>query len=159
MMTAHDPYLIQRCRIRHPLVEGRFSEAVETEYMGSSEFEFGTMPKSLRALQAGVDNIKLTVEPSITTGENNDRRLRVLHMFNDAEYATYLEQLVLMRADKLRLKESSHFTAKRADWHRADLWWDLENHVMFSFDKVFMKRLPDVLVASWKYMDEMKAKK
>ena len=34
----------------------------------------------------------------------------------------------------------------------ADFWWDLGNHVMFSFDKIFVNRLPAVLQESWQYM-------
>lgn len=48
-MLYHTPYLVQRGKIRHPLVEGRFSDAVNLDYMGSAEFEWGALPKSLRA--------------------------------------------------------------------------------------------------------------
>jgi hypothetical protein len=155
------PYLVQRAEIQHPLAEAseRFSNSVSLDYMGSAEFEFGALPKSLRALQARVDDIKITVDNRITTGENDNRSLRVLHTFTPEEFEEYFVFLQRMRKDDLRLKERSDFGAVRRDWNKTDLWWDIENHVMFSFDKMYMKRLPDYLVASWKYMDDEKAKR
>jgi hypothetical protein len=151
------PYLVQRCEIRRPLVKGRISEALSLDYMGSAEFEFGAVPKSLRTLQAGVDRIKLTVDPRIKNGESS---LRVLHMFTPQEFEQYFKYIEQMRANKLRLKESTRFEAGRepSKYSVCDVWWDIENDVFWSFDKIFMNRLPDCLVASWKYMDEQKAK-
>ena len=152
------PYLVQRCEIRRPLVEGRISEALGLDYMGSAEFEFGAVPKSLRALQRDVDKIKLSVDPRIT---DNDRSLRVLHAFDEVEFEQYFKHLQTMRANKLRLKEATRFEAGRepSKYSVCDVWWDIENHVFWSFDKIFMNRITDCLVASWKYMDEQKAKK
>lgn len=155
----HTPYHIQRGKIKHPLVEGRFSEATDLDYMGSAEFEFGALPMSLRALQARVDDIKITVEPRIT-GESGES-LRVLHTFTPDEYEEYVGHLLKLRAGTARTKESTYFDVehpKHFKTLRCDLWWDIDNHVMWSFDKVFMKRLPDHLVTSWRFMDEQKAK-
>lgn len=153
----HHPYLIQRGEIKRPLVAGRFSEAVDLDYMGSAEFEFGALPKSLRALQSMVDAISMTTEPRILEG---DRSLRVLHPFTPEEYEEYLGYLLELRAGKRRTKETTCFAADYPpmEFSKTDIWWDIGNHVMFSFDKVFMNRLTDHLVASWKYMDEQKAK-
>jgi len=157
--VIHTPYLIQRGKILHPLVEGRFSEAVDLDYMGASEFEYGALPKSLRALQARVSDIKVTVEPRIT-GESGES-LRVLHTFAPDEYEEYAGHLLKLRDGTAHTQESTYFGvdhSKHFKTLRCDLWWDIDNDVMFTFDKVFMKRLPDHLVASWKWMDEQKAK-
>lgn len=155
----HTPYLIQRGTINRPLVEGRFSEAVNLDYMGSAEFEFGALPKSLRALQAKVDSISLTTEPRIT--DEGGASLRVLHTFTPDEYEEYVGHLLKLREGQLRTKESTWFDKehpKRFKTLRCDVWWDIDNHVMWTFDKVFAKRLGDHLAASWKYMDEQKGK-
>lgn len=153
----HHPYLIQRGEIKRPLVDGRISEAVNLDYMGSAEFEFGALPKSLRAMQSRLDDLKATTEPRILEGE---RSLRILHGFTPDEYEEYLGYLLELRADKRRTKETTRFAAgyPPMKFSKTDIWWDIDNHVMFSFDKVFMNRLLDHLVASWKYMDEQKAK-
>lgn len=155
----HTPYLIQRGKIHHPLVKGRLSEAVNLDYMGAAEFEFGALPKSLRALQTKVDDISLTTEPRIA--DESGACLRVLHTFTPDEYEEYACHLLKLREGQLLTKESTWFDKehpKRFKTLRCDLWWDIDNHVMWTFDKVFSKRLGDCLVASWKYMDEQKVK-
>lgn len=154
-------YHIQRGTIKRPLTrDTRFSEAVDLDYMGSAEFEWGALPKSLRELQANVDNIKLTVEPRIQDEEG--RSLRVLHTFDTDAYEAYVSLLVDLREGTRRTKESTYFDKdhkKRFKTLECDLWWDIDAHAMWSFDKQFMNRLGEHLVASWKYMDEQKAKR
>lgn len=153
----HTPYHIQRGTINHPMPDDRLSKVVDLDYMGSAEFEFGALPKSLRALQAKVDAISVTVEPRITG--DNGQSLRVLHTFSPEEYEAYVVYLLELRAGTRRTKESTWFDVehpKRFKTLRCDFWWDIDNDVMWSFDKAFMKKLPDALVASWKYMDEGK---
>lgn len=151
------PYLVQRGEIRRPLKDEscRFSDAVNLDYMGSAEFEFGALPKSLRALQARVDSLKKTVLVSVMSG---DVPLKVLHGLSDAAFKEYEGHLLAIRADKHRLKESSHFAHDySSQYAKTDFWWDIDNHVMWSFDKEFMNRLPSYLASSWKYMDLAKA--
>jgi hypothetical protein len=153
------PYLIQTATIHTPLASGdvRLSKAVELDYMGSAEFEFGALPKSLRALQKGV--LKLRIVSSIT---ENNVPLRVLSMLSDEEFEEYTKYLLRLRNEKrgkIDLKENSHFDpSERFSWSKVDFWWDIENHVMWSFHKPFMKRLEEHLKSSFKYMDEQKTK-
>lgn len=48
------PYLIQRASINTPLAapSARLSQAVNFDYMGSAEFEFGALPRSFRNIEA-----------------------------------------------------------------------------------------------------------
>lgn len=158
-MTIRTPYLIQRAEIKSPLEAGtaRLSEAVSFDYMGSAEFEFGALPKSFRALQSSMSNWKLVKIADITEGE---AVLRVLHALSDEDFTTYVGYLKRMRGvgDSLRLKERSGFDLKlKSSYDKANFWWDIENHVMFSFHKIFMNRLDEHLKSSFKYMDEKKA--
>jgi hypothetical protein len=151
------PYLIQRGTINWPLVHDRLSKAVSFDYMGSAEFEFGALPESLREMQKRIDSVSLTVEPRIMDGEST---LRVLHTFTPDEYEEYLGYLLKLREGHIQTKEDPRFQkdhSLRSKRLCCDFWWDIDNHVMWSFDKNFMKRLPDVLVASWKYMNEQKS--
>lgn len=151
------PYLVQRGEIIRPLASNvTLSKAVSFDYMGSSEFEWGALPKSLRALQSNADNIKLSVDKRIT---ENEKSLRVLHTFSDEEFEEYFKYILRMRKNDIRLKENSRFAPDSySKYTVCDVWWDIENHVFWSFDKIFMNRLGDHLVTSWKYMDEQKAK-
>lgn len=152
-MTISTPYLVQRGTIRKDMTNIEpLSYAVSMDYMGSSEFEWGALPESLRLMQRNVDDLKMTLTDKITL---NGQPLRVLHFLSPKEWSTYEGYLLRMRGDDLRLKETSGFEADRSSYlDKIDFWWDLVNGVMWSFDKHFMKhRLLDHLVASWKHMD------
>lgn len=155
------PHLIMRAKIRRPLVATsvRLGEAVELEYMGSSEFEGGATGKSLRWLEdAGRAGRRLRV---MTLINENDQPLRVLSKFNDAEFQQYSQYLLRMRNEKegqLRLLEPAYFDpSTRPAYAKCDFWWDLNNHVMWSFHKPFMKRLEYYLQASFLHMNEQRA--
>ena len=160
-------WLIQTGEIQKPYnnYKGKkLSEAVDLEYRGSSEFEFGALPKSLRALQANKDKIqfdKVEFENEVYKGHDLSGTVRILHTFGKEEFNLYiLNSLFPMFRDKLQLKERSEFgySSVRYDGRlsKVDFWWDIENHVMWSFDKMFMKRILDHLEASWSYMDANK---
>lgn len=173
------PWLIQRATISKPLAprNTRFTPSVSLDYMGAAEFEFGALPESLRRLQSSKDQITIRIVPEIMEGVS---QLRVLGAMDTNAHREYVEYLVKLRNSKLgevHLKERTEFTldetSRKAEWDsqnlkhnkRAyvrpaiDFWWDLDNDVMFSFNKLYMNRLMDHLNASWAYMDEQKAKK
>ena len=156
-LKVRTPYLVQRGEINRPLKEEslRLSEAVDLDYMGAAEFEFGALPKSLRFLQANSDRVQKTVLKSVMSGE---LPLKVVHAMDAETFKQYEPHLVAMRNSKLRLKEASRFDHNypKSKYSNADFWWDIENHVMWSFDKEFMNRLPGYLASSWRYMDAAK---
>lgn len=148
-------YLVQRGKINRPMVVDRLSKAVNLDYMGSAEFEFGALPESLRTLEARSGQMVVTVEPRITDDAGSS--LRVLHAFSGEEYEEYFSKLLTLRKGKTRTKESTWFDVNHPTMFKTlwcDFWWDINNHAMWSFDKNFMKNLPDVLGASWKYMND-----
>lgn len=146
------PHLIQRGCIKTPLQPGsvRLSEAVEMDYMGSSYFEWGALPKSLRSMEG--KSLVLRKVPSIVDGE---RVLRVLSFLSDDDFKKYEEYLLLMRRDKIHLEEISGFEQGSDSYYsrNTDFWWDIENHVMWSFHKVFMNRVADQVRSSLRYMN------
>ena len=164
------PYLIQRAEINNERNdEMRLSKAVDLDYMGSAEFEFGATAKSLRALESafltnkaeGSDLMRVTDVAEITTKSRSgkEKPLKVLHCFTDEEFEKYLPYLHKMREGKLSAKENPRFEAA-PQWpftsNRINFWWDIENHVMWSFDHEVMRKLPLYLQNSWKYMNEQK---
>lgn len=144
------PYLVQRGTIHKPLSPHptRLSQAVELDFMGSSEFEYGAMPRSLRAIEQGTPVLRIF--PHIS---ENSIPLRVYSILTDEEFVEYGKYLLRMRGNDLHLKERSEFNANRGQYEEADFWWDIENHVMWGFHKEFMKRVPDYVKASLAYMN------
>ena len=164
-MIITKPYLIQRGVINRPLADAsnKLSNAVNLDYMGSAEFEFGALPKSLRVLQANKAVLVQRKLPQIMQGES---QLRVVTFMDDEQWAEYSGCLVRLRTNKpspIRTKEGTRFdveslerSARLGLSSTTDFWWDIQNHVMWSFDKQFMNRLPEYLQSSWAYMDAQK---
>lgn len=166
MKTFHSIRLVQRGVIRRPLGDfrgARISEAIGMDYMGSAEFEWGALPKSIKAFENNIDRVKMTLIPLDLPGAG-DKMLRVLHMMDEedlAQFTVNLQQLWYMDdGAHRRLKESLQFSYKEHRYngkpYDTDFWWDIENHAMWSFDKSFMNHLVENLAASIKYMREQR---
>lgn len=154
-------YLVQRGEINRPLNDylgERFSRAVDLDYMGRAEFEFGATAKGLRDIQAQRDQFKLVTFRDI---KRNDSPLRVYHMLSDEDYGKYMQVLQGIWLDNAKNEdtiERTYFYQNAEDYQlKTDLWWDLKNCVIWSFNKHFMMRVHHHLEVSWKYMDEQKA--
>jgi hypothetical protein len=148
------PHLIQRATILNPLMPAttRLSQAVDMDYMGSSEFEFGALARSFRAMENGGRILRLF--PNIS---ENSIPLRVFSILTNEEFSEYGSYLLRLRGDDIRtLQERSEFNANRSSHEKANFWWDIENHVMWGFHKEFMKRVPYYVNASLAYMNAKK---
>jgi len=155
----HQPYLIQRAEINNPLAaeDSRLSNAVDFDYMGSSEFEFGALPKSFRRIEAAADNWKMRVVSEIKEEESS---LRVYSSFDDKEFAAYLVHLRALRQDKYHTKETTRFKKgyEQSKISPCNFWWDINNDTMFGFKKEFMNRVGHYVSNSLVYMNEQRKK-
>lgn len=148
------PWLIQRAKFRN--VKNENSETVDQiiqfDYMGSAEFEWGALPKSLKRICKNIDEFIIT-ESSIKNYEQ--KFLFLLHNKNDSpvEYEKYLLEDI---AGKLRLKEWTNlhthitgvmFNDKPIPDHVKELniWWDLDNDIWFTFGKEQMLRIKNAI--------------
>jgi len=159
-MKIYTPYLVQRCHIKDGISHTkRFSENLETDYMGSSEFEFGALPKSLRAINADIKRYHIVQIKDITDSKGRPLILWTKIPFEHIE--EYVEHLKNMREGKAHLKESTHFAKDYKHWReygQTNFWWDLDNDAMFSFEPAIMKIISDSVVESGHFMEEQKAK-
>lgn len=154
--------LVQRGSIRRPVThytDTRLSQAVNMDYMGNAHFEFGALPKSFRAIEAEVDALNMRVVPEIVHAKG--MALRVVSLLSDDQWPEYLKMLLEVRTNTRTLEENSYFIPMfdaQTGRNKTDFWWDIENHVMWSFDKKFMSGLVGCLAASLNYMNEQRAK-
>jgi hypothetical protein len=177
--STREPWLIQRGRIQSDFsADNRISQAISMEYMGSAEFEFGALPQSLREMQAVAAKLSLIEVQQVRDAKGNP--LYAYGNFQDHDPEVYKGILVALATDRIRTKESvgldkqinpreihppSRCRTKKQKQEYIEtqrmfdtsFWWDLNNAVMFSFDKKLMETLPDILKSSWRYMDEQKA--
>ena len=157
------PYLIQRGEIKTPLADpnSRLSFAVNFDYMGSAEFEFGALPKSFRRIEANANDWKCRIVEEI---KEDDVPLRVWSAFTDEEFDKYKKYLLQMRDPKnnggrLKTKEAVRFEHDydHGKFCCTNFWWDIDNDVMFGFKKELMKRVGNYVAASLAYMNDKTA--
>jgi len=122
------PYLIQRAKF-----EKREGKGIDTllgfDYMGSSEFEWGALPKALKRTR---ENEKDYVQFEFTFENFEDKPIMILCKETDKEE---LPKILAQLADReLRLKEYCDLDAYlkgNKDYRTSDFWWDIENDYFF----------------------------
>lgn len=146
--------------LTHPDTQAsRVSQIVDFDYMGSAEFEFGALPKSFRGFQAAKANWKLIEVDSIS--DENEQSLWIFTGLTGDDLAAWLEDLNRLRYGKpgtpayLDTKEYTDFRKgdAKSSVRPTNFWWDIENHVMFSFSKPFMDNIETFMNNSLSYMD------
>lgn len=153
-MTISRPYLIQRGTIAEDWKTYpeylRLSRVVDLDYMGSAEFEFGALPNSFRQMEKNFSQYNSKELPSIT--ENG----KPLFIFSDLaieDLKKYEQHLLDLKEGNGRLKESISFTPSRLNYRKDNFWWDINNHLMFSYNKEFMQKLKTFVQNSLDYMN------
>lgn len=158
-------YLVQRGVIKEINKKFPLSKAINFDYMGAAEFEFGALPKSLKFIKENFDKYKNIRVKKLKNYNNNE--LIVFHPFNDEEFEDYKQYLIRLSEGKLQTKGYTAFYCNfisddklseltlKCD-RKFNFWWDIENNVMFHFSKNLKNSLPDILINSFKKMDENK---
>lgn len=161
-------HLIQRCTIARPLSQERLGVSLRFDYMGASEFEENAAARSLIAMYLQQEALQKARYADIL--DDQERSLRLYGLFAGNGPDEYRKALLDHIRGKRPCREPSYFPQKvlRADGmmlhapgslraglrcgEEIDCWWDLHSHVIFTFDKNFAGRLPQLVQASWQYM-------
>lgn len=136
-------YLTQRLSNRdHPHGNG-FDAHFKCDYMGSSEFEYGALPASLKRMRADVD--RLTVHVGQVT--RNDVTTPVFVVGAPDRVTVVPDALTAWMADKYpQAKERTYFpeqvdrTAQGYE-ARTNAWWSLSDDVVWALDADTADRL------------------
>jgi hypothetical protein len=139
-------WLIQRCKKRYPETTGSFDEVFRLDYMGSSEFEWGVVPKSLNRVLNVYKKYEITRFDNIKNYEGVN--LMLFHNFDKIDLDEYTKFLTNASIGTESLKESSDLyyniigktfnneknkTEFKDSYLKVDLWWDILNDVFFFF--------------------------
>jgi len=120
-------YLVQRGNFENRDFKKGIDTIVSFQYMGSSEYEWGALPESLRRIRGGFD--KYTYMDIPIKDKTITVFLKEEHLENILEYLKDLSE------NNFRLQERSDFdTYINPSKHfkcNTDFWWDLENDIMF----------------------------
>ena len=148
------PYLVQRGKFRKYDGYVRLYEAVVMDYMGSTEFEIGTQAVSLEAMFNMREQLQVRLVDMRDVDPNAPGKLKVYSALDDENFARYVESLKYLRAgtNQFRTKEGVRFDVYTARDMRSiapDFWWDIQQHVMWTFHPQAAHDLPHLLEHSW----------
>lgn len=134
----YKPYLIQRINVGFSEHRTGMSSVCDYDYMGSSEFEWGVIPASLREVRARIDEYvikEIKLEKPINqagSGEiaNSVYVLLRRAMLDCEDFEATVQKLL---QDRINTKEYTGFDRE------FDLWQDVEYHLFFCFNPVFLR--------------------
>lgn len=133
---AIDTYLLQRAGFADNPGKGGIDKILDFEYMGSSEFEWGALPRSLKEIRSRKDQY-------LYQDYEIDGITFTLFAPDDIQrdFPGWIKDLINL---KVRLKESSriHVLYEDGEDFGPDFWWSLCDGFMFwvknkSFEKEF----------------------
>ena len=147
-----NPYLIQRMMRRKDICKNpSLDQLYQMDYMGSAEFEFGALPKSLKILTKNFGNLytgKTAIEnfkdePLFLLGlkhivKKYPIETLIKGKFHIKEHLSFdyaWKGVGVYGVTKYPFNENNHATA----------WWDIQNHVMFTFKKLHINKLKDAI--------------
>lgn len=154
------PNMLQRATIRRPFSrwnDARFFDSVTLEHPYSEKFAMA-VPASLRRMshtRFAYDIFK--AENLFVQKDNRSYALRILTRMRGVELEQYVNWLIAIRSGDMKVLAPSGFTKQDFSVSQLptapDLWWDVENDVVFSFDKNYMSRLQHHLDVSYSIID------
>ena len=118
------PYLIQQAQFSDRSNRKGMNAILAFDYMGSAEFEFGSLPESLKRIRENINQYMYSLY-SI-----NDKAITIF--CKKSELSEILNTLEKLAKKEIQLKERIDFP----DWlnnekHWNDHWWDIDNDFMF----------------------------
>ena len=118
-MNAH---LVQRGNFNKRDAKG-IDSILRFDYMGSSEYEWGALPDSLKVIRSKISNYSFI---QLEIG-----KLQV-EVFCGSEHLKLVEEyLIKLSKNEFCLQEYSGFNDAVKSKKSPDFWWDIENHLMF----------------------------
>jgi hypothetical protein len=122
-----ETWLIQRGKFQNRDFKSGIDSILSFDYMGSSEFEWGALPNSLKNIRKDLNEytyLDVPIKDKVITVFCNDSQ--------KSDIKIYLSQLA---ENKMTLKEFSAFDSYVNDdgyyKDKFDFWWDITNDLMF----------------------------
>ncbi len=137
-------YLVQRVERRRELrnkVNPSVDDRYGMDYMGSAEYEFGSLPKSLKRICKNIDDFVIYTSEKIKDYKGNPLQFFIKKDIIDE----YMKEIDEYLEGRRHLKESIglkyYITGKsfggqpidQSAYQIPDIWWDIDNDVWFTF--------------------------
>jgi hypothetical protein len=146
-LIMQNPYLIQRAKFKdsdnNPSAKG-IDKLLRFDYMGSAEFEFGALPKSLKRVRADIFKYVKFEYFFKNYSSNYKNSVTVFCKKEQKEFMPdILEQLA---ENKIRLKERCDLSQYLKEENGNDFWWDVDNDWFFwKINPIFAKNFQEEL--------------
>lgn len=136
------PSIIQRATIVRPMVlADSFMNSLKLDNMGSSYFDWSKLVESHnRIVDSSMDYDIIQCSSISRTVNDKQCSLRLFIRGGTFTHQDYEDNLASLLAGNFVTVVPSHFDSK--EWTKTDVWWDIENDVIFSFDRHYVARLP-----------------
>lgn len=152
------PHLIQRVMLKKdPPPNATVDQTFSFEYMGSSEYEWGALPESLKRITKNFSDYQV-IETTIKDCRGESLYLFIPVNIPSGEYAKYLTQII---NNQIRLKESSYLDyavsgkglfgeplKPESIFERVKVWWDIDNDIWFTFGFKNSQRIINAIKAT-----------
>lgn len=139
-----NPWLIQRAKFDNNKGGTGIDALLRFDYMGSAEFEFGALPKSLKRIRASI------ADYTQFQYSFKNYPAKVVTVCCKKEHADSVGEILEQLSDNsLRLKESvclHYYVKSEPEEKYTDFWWDLTNDMFFwKFNPEFDLKFKDAL--------------
>lgn len=135
------PYLIQRGTFKsiNSSITG-IDQLITYDYMGSSEFEYGALPKSLKQMCIHIDEYE--IYKTDHTSKDNEGLFILCKPEDTALIKKFIDEIIENEyswnlKEYPRLKQSLN----KERFYNYNMWWDIDNHYMFCIGKQNCKNL------------------
>jgi|SRR3972149_8815663 len=126
-----NPWLIQRLKLRPGVENPQGIDALYAcDYMGSAEFEWGALPRSLREITGELQNFVITEVTPAVTSKDSLHLYAICHKDQVEDLMKFVPELI---TGKTRLKESAYLRQALLgidQLYNFDAWWDIDNNWM-----------------------------
>ena len=135
------PYIVQRAEFMKSNSKG-IDGILDFAYMGSSEYEWGALPQSLRRIRETPSAYGF--ESFFVDGKNITVYGKIKDLIEIKPLIFAMSKLTYQCKERTLFDE--YIQGKENKYETADFWWDLENDFMFwKEDKVFEQSFRDVI--------------
>jgi hypothetical protein len=144
-LARTDAFLIQRAKIRRPLSFSQhrsFMESVDIDHMGYPELTTNAITQMLRRIRHHFFDYSVHRRDDITLHvENRKYALRVFSYFEGDNLNKYLDQLGEIQKGTRQTRGPTFFDTIYTLPKLSDVWIDVANDTIFSYDRQFMNRV------------------
>ena len=154
MRIRKSPHFIQKAMIKRPLgyfTSGLFQDSLSFDIMpwdvsDSVDYRTHRMELSLHRIRATLFAYKLSrLETFNVTDKGRTFALRIFHPFDTLDYIYYTREVLGLREGTLVAAAPTGLEGLSVLPKSVDIWWDLQNDVMLTFDKNYAAHLYDLL--------------